>query len=139
MENASKALIMAGGVLIGILVLSLAVYLFANFGATAANIHSQIEEQQVVEFNAQFTKYQQNATIYDIITLNNLAKQNNENYNDDSNYSITISIDNSQLNGSEKELIESNTNNGNLTYFECKTIKYHTNGRVKSMNFTKNR
>lgn len=32
MENASKALIMAGGVLIGILILSLAVYLFIDFG-----------------------------------------------------------------------------------------------------------
>lgn len=137
MENASKALIMAGGVLIGILVLSLAVYLFANFGATAANIHSQIEEQQVVEFNAQFTKYQQNATIYDIITLNNLAKQNNENYDNDSDYTITIKIGSYSLSGSEKDLIEENTDNGNLTYFKCQEINYHTNGRVKSMNFTK--
>ena len=32
MENASKALLMAAGVLIGVLILSLAVYLFENFG-----------------------------------------------------------------------------------------------------------
>ena len=42
MENASKALLMAGGVLIGILILSLAVYLFITFGAESKEIHAQI-------------------------------------------------------------------------------------------------
>jgi len=36
MENASKALLMAAGVLIGLLVLSLMVYLFASFASTSA-------------------------------------------------------------------------------------------------------
>ena len=40
MENASKALIMAGGVLIGVLIISLAVYLFVSFGQTSAEINS---------------------------------------------------------------------------------------------------
>ena len=34
MENASKALIMAGGMLIGIIILSIGVYLFSVFGGT---------------------------------------------------------------------------------------------------------
>ena len=42
MENASKALIMAAGVLIGILILSLAVYLFVSFGNTSRELHKQI-------------------------------------------------------------------------------------------------
>ena len=41
MENASKALIMAGGILVGVLVLSLMVYLFADFGSTSAQINAQ--------------------------------------------------------------------------------------------------
>ena len=43
MENASKALIMAASVLIGIMILSLAVYLFATFGASSAQMHEQIQ------------------------------------------------------------------------------------------------
>ena len=82
MENASKALVMAAGVLIGIMILSLAVYLFATFGATSAEMHGQIEQDRINQFNAQFTSYEgkQDITIYDIITVVNLAKDNNESY-----------------------------------------------------------
>lgn len=96
MENASKALIMAAGVLIGIMILSLAVYLFATFGATSAEMHGQIEQDRINQFNAQFTSYEgkQDITIYDIITVVNLAKDNNESYlltsSTDSNYYITV-------------------------------------------------
>ena len=105
MENASKALIMAAGVLIGIMVLSLAVYLFVTFGSASVELHGQIEQDRINQFNAQFTTYQsrQDITIYDIITVANLAKDNNEYYgltsSDDSNYYISVSIigKNSQL------------------------------------------
>ena len=96
MENASKVLIMAAGVLIGIMILSLAVYLFATFGATSAEMHGQIEQDRINQFNAQFTSYEskQDITIYDIITLVNLAKDNNESYAlteaTDTNYYITV-------------------------------------------------
>lgn len=88
MENASKALIMAAGVLIGILILSLAVFLFADFSATSKGIYSQIEESQLTQYNAQYTIYsgRDDVTIYEIISLANLAKDNNEYYKDYSNY-----------------------------------------------------
>ena len=50
MENASKALIMAAGVLIGILVLSLAVFLFMDFGARSSEIYSQVEHNQLTQY-----------------------------------------------------------------------------------------
>lgn len=79
MENASKALLMAAGVLIGLLILSLAVYLFANFSSTSNQIHEKIEQDQINQFNAQFTIYQgrNDNTVYDILTVINLAKDNN--------------------------------------------------------------
>ena len=46
MENATKALIMAGGILVGVLVLSLMVYLFADFGSTSAQINAQNKQNQ---------------------------------------------------------------------------------------------
>lgn len=81
MENASKALLMAASVLIGILILSLAVYLFVSFGSTSAEIHKQNEEQQIAQFNSQFTSYQgKECTIYDVISVANLATENNRFY-----------------------------------------------------------
>ncbi len=82
MENASKALLMAGGVLIGIMIVSLAVLLFSNFGGTSSEIHNNIEENQATQFNSQFTSYvgKDNVTIYDVVSMAKLATQNNQNY-----------------------------------------------------------
>lgn len=82
MENASKALLMAAGVLIGLMIISLAILLFNSFGGTSATIHQNIETQQIEQFNSQFTVYngKDNVTIYDIISMANLATQNNKQY-----------------------------------------------------------
>lgn len=82
MENASKALLMAAGVLIGLLVISLAVYLFVSFGTTSADVHKQMEQQQIEQFNSQFTSYvgKEGITIYDVVTVANLATENNRYY-----------------------------------------------------------
>ena len=79
MENASKALIMAAGILIGLLILSLTVYLFASFGTTSAQIHRENEQRQIDQFNIQFTSYvgKEGITIYDVVTLANLATETN--------------------------------------------------------------
>ena len=71
MENASKALLMAAGVLIGVLILSLAIYLFVSFGQTSAEINEKNRKQQIVQFNSQYTVYlgRDDITIYDIRTI----------------------------------------------------------------------
>lgn len=82
MENASKALLMAAGVLIGMLIISLGVYLFINFGTSSSQIHANIETNQLNQFNSQFTSYvgKKNVTIHDVISMANLATQNNKEY-----------------------------------------------------------
>lgn len=82
MENASKALLMAGGVLLGIMVLSLGILLFSSFGGTSSQIHDNIEENQTTQFNSQFTSYmgKDNVTIHDVVSMAKLATQNNQNY-----------------------------------------------------------
>lgn len=81
MENASKALFIAAGVLIGILILSLAVYLIVSFGSNSAEIHKQNIEQQIAQFNNQFISYEgKECTIYDVVTVANLATENNKYY-----------------------------------------------------------
>lgn len=83
MENASKALIMAAGVLIGLMVLALFVYLFSSFGASTAQMGDQIRQNQLNQFNSQFTSYEgkDDLTIYDVVTVANLATENNKYYN----------------------------------------------------------
>ena len=57
MENASKALLMAAGVLIGILILTLMVTLFLSAREVSSR-HDQVKKTEEVEqFNANFTKY----------------------------------------------------------------------------------
>ena len=82
MENASKALLMAAGVLIGLLVLSLMVYLFASFASTSAEMHQENKKIQIDQFNSQFVTYEgkESVNIYDIVTVANLATENNQYY-----------------------------------------------------------
>ncbi len=81
MENASKALLMAAGVLIGMMVLSLMVYLFVSFGSTSREIREEQAQKQLNQFNTQFTSYMGTTnTIYDVVTIANLATRNNIDY-----------------------------------------------------------
>ncbi len=95
MENASKALLMAASVLIGVLVLSLAVYIFVSFGTTSAELHKQQEQQQLIQFNAQFNSYEgkEGLTIYDVVTVANLATENNIYHEFEKRVSITTGKD----------------------------------------------
>jgi len=93
-ENASKALIMAGSILIGVLILSVFVYMFNTMGQYAAAAEERRAKTQVDMFNANFTKYigqvtyvnadgsldikDVTCTMHDVISVANLAKQSNE-------------------------------------------------------------
>lgn len=103
MENASNALMMAATILIGVMIISAAVFLFTQFTTTGSQISKQIYDTQIAKFNVQFTKYegQSSITAYDIVSICNLAKQNNIDYyeegwksaKDDSNSIYYISVD----------------------------------------------
>lgn len=161
MENASKALIMAGGMLVGILVLTLAAYLFFTFGTQASKIGDRVKEQQIEKFNSDFTSYidKENITIYDVITVANRAKaynEKNELDETDVDYYITVSLLNTsprQYQHLEKEnddeyknLLEKDRNKINsldvkagkyLALYTCSgnDIEYNTEGRVKKIVF----
>ena len=159
MENASKALLMAAGVLIGVLILSLAVFLFVSFGGTSAKIHETVQKNQLAKFNTQFTNYEtkESVTIYDIVSVANLATENNrENQlqkkstptNGVDNY-ITLKIkgicieggENTDAKQLEKEynqrIVEDiNTqNNGELKKYKAKTYISKETGRVYLIDF----
>ena len=94
MENASKALIMAAEILIGVMIISIAVYLFNVLGQYGADTTAEIQESQLQQFNNQFLKYYGNTstkkadgkvvvepikcTMQEIVGLANLARKINE-------------------------------------------------------------
>ena len=79
MENASKALIIAGGVLIGIMVASIFVYLFTTYGDYSETMYNRIYQRQQAQANNEYTQYEGSSenTIYDVVTVINKAKDNN--------------------------------------------------------------
>lgn len=130
MENASKALVMAGGVLIGILIMSLAVYLFISFGDKTSMVYDRNAEQQIVAFNNDYTKYlgKEDITIYDVISVTNKAKENNEYYNVSLNSAeneyISVYLNRDNLVSKSKENLnilfdDFNTQNNELKKYKC--------------------
>ncbi len=83
MENASKALLISAGVLLAILLLSLFAYLMRQMGASTSGIYSTLSQHEISEFNQKFLNYEgrENLSIQDVITIVNLAKDNNEKAN----------------------------------------------------------
>ena len=87
MENASKALLMAAGVLVGVLIISIGVYLFSTYAEYSSDTYKKMEATQIDQFNTQFLKYYRDfndvegpilCTAHDIVSLANLAQENNK-------------------------------------------------------------
>ena len=147
MENASKALLMAASVLIGTIILSLAAYLYISFSSSANEMGKQMEEGQLQQFNNRFTSYvdKEDLTIYDVVTVANLARDNNRYYGlstpEDNNYYIqvickelsNISIE-TKADADLKGYLEANDTNN----YTC-SVEYNQNtGRINKITFNKN-
>ena len=145
MENASKALLMAAEVLIAMMIVSLGVYVFYTYSQTSREIHDKKAEQQLVEFNAKYTKYvdQTTLTIYDVRTIANYAKKDNENLVDSEKIEVMFEGSN-VVNKTETEWdaqIQSQVGdirNGKteLRKYKCIEPEYTENGRVKKIKIT---
>ncbi len=60
MENASKAIIMAGGVLIAVAIISLALYAYANYREYARSSEQILTTAQIVNFNRFYQSFEDN-------------------------------------------------------------------------------
>lgn len=163
MENAARALTMAAGVLIGIMIISIAVYLFTSLGNTSSEIYSKVEQTKIDKFNSQFLKYYGlgTCTAHDIVSIANLAKNSNEYYEleegSELDYYVNVIVkDYIDNNGSEKteekfeklddakytEFIENNSTNeekSEIKYFTCTGISQsNITGRVYQITFKAN-
>lgn len=77
MENISKALLIAAGVLIGILVLTIAVYLFINFGKTSREYAEKLDKIEIQKYNGNFDKFigRDDITAQEIVTTISIIQQ----------------------------------------------------------------
>ena len=131
MENASKALVISGGVLVAILLLSIFAYLFNSMGNSTAKVYQRMEKHEIDEFNQQFLNFEGRGTTdstsplvaQDIATLMNLAKNSEKN----SKYKTKVAI---MLNGTDITSQNSsdwlkNNINSNVKY-KCTLVHINT-------------
>jgi len=159
MENASKALIMSASILIGIIILSIAAYLFSAFGSTSKDVQEKIDSQILAEFNNNFTKYlgSNSCTIHDVVNLAKFARKTNEEMGyttSDSTkpYYIQVILDKKDITKySEQQLInllndssvaKDSSGNliGSLQYYKCEEVRFDNpkqSNRVSKIIFRK--
>lgn len=153
MENTSNALIIAGEVLIGILVLSFVAYIFIEFSTFSSNMHDNIAQAEITEFNSNFfiLSNRSNITAQEIVTIINFAKQANDarelEWNDNSEYYIDVYVDNYKVFASDKfinsesdyknnnklfQILNTFMKKHNKTYFSCNVrVTKNRNGEIK--------
>lgn len=152
MENASKALLISGGVLIAILILTMGVYLFATYGQLGENYEKNLSSGEIRKFNSNFIQFEgrDNITAQEIVTLYKFVKAYNEkNETSIDTFEVEDAIGSNVPNSSNMALteedlvkfIENNSNdsiNNNIIYFECTKLEYNDDtGMVNEIGFKK--
>ena len=169
MENASKALIMAASVLLGLMIISIGVTLYSTFADFSRTTLEKVEETKLAEWNNQFLKYYGTVwsydeekkkdvqssikvTAHDIVTLANLAKQNNENYElskenagDENTYYVQVFVENqndkfeTEEESKKNKFLQDNSLNIIINDDGTKTVetKYYECTKVKISEVTK--
>lgn len=154
MENAVKALIIAAGVLIGLMIISLGIALFSSLSQYTENTQMEIEKNAIQTFNEKFTRFinsesdtstpEFTLTIQDIVTAASTAYENNKSYGleepNDNNYYVTVNMPGNDkleidINTNATELLKNNLNKEYRCTYNSVQINENT-GRVCEVNFT---
>ena len=95
MENASKALIMAGSILIALIIISLGIVVFRNMAGSVER-NANLTQEQISAFNSKITPYLgKNVSGSQVNALIQLARAINQKANNEKNDAQCISITNS--------------------------------------------
>lgn len=132
MENASKALLMAGGILLAMMILALLVYVATSMSSMAGSQDRRIEAKQLEDFNKTYEAYNK-TRMYgtDIITVVNKAEDYNTKNDTEEQYKINITV----FNASGDEIPISYDSEFKAAIFKCTDVTYKE-GRIKSMTFS---
>ncbi len=146
MENASKALIMAGGILVGMIILSIFVYEMIFVSSQGHEYEEKMARAQVASFNAKFEPYfGRELTPQEFVTLFNFVEEWNNNHESEIDR-ITMNCGTYRhdilTNGQEGFLAYYNTpparkDNGESKYFfRCSNIIYNQDRDGRLTEFT---
>lgn len=113
MENASKVLIIAGGVLIAVMLAVLVYYVFTSWGDSQRMQQEDVNIQKVEDFNKSYLSYEK--VLYGSELLGLVNKMNDYNNSDDVRYSgystMDLSIKINELSGTTDNLFSKGTYN----------------------------
>lgn len=159
MENATKALTMAAGVLIAILIIALIYLLINSISESSEQDELALKAQQTAEFNKAYESYDKPLMRgTEVISVINKAMDNNLRYIDDEQFQIQIEVELTseievpQENGStitvypgvytessqEYQQLIGNEETLKILkrkYFKCTNLKYNSDARVNYMSF----
>lgn len=152
MENASNALMLAGGVLIAILLVGIIVISFNGAADLAKTYDSKISTTSLQAFNNNFEKYLEGEVdIQEIITMTYFAKNYNTQNELDESDSIYISVECENIRNLEKktdnqliEFMKENTfveeDNTTFQKYICKSVEYNEEtGTITKITFKKDK
>lgn len=138
MENASKALLMAAGVLLGILLLALMVTLFASSSSLTKSYDQAKQAEAVQQYNAAFTKYLgKDLTIHEVKTILNYANSiglDPNNIDDSSVEGFRDTVDGYKP--SSNNPVAPDGSDNNVTKYEL-SVEYNSSGYIYKIKFIK--
>lgn len=121
MENASKALIIAGSILVSMIIISLLVLFFNNLRDNMAAQQKEEDIMQAAEFNKQFDSYERDVYGSELLSLANKVYDYNTRESDEKGYSeVTVTI---KLNGEKLDLSKKYFKNSTYTVKKINQLK----------------
>ena len=91
MENASKALLIAGAILIAILLIGIGMLVFNGIGGITDQSQQQVDAMEIQMFNSRFTQYEgKNVSGSNVKALINAVNANNKTYAGDTSRQVKV-------------------------------------------------
>ena len=144
MENASKALIIAGAILLAILIIGLGMFVYTQASGVMDGIN--MDSEQVTAYNSKFLEYEGTVSGAEAKGLYNVIRNHNSASVDDTTLQVQLTIDNGDLNpatpfkasADTPATMDANTlKNGatyNVTFQTDPNSGYITNCNIETLN-----
>lgn len=127
MENATKALMIAGGVLIALIIITMFLIMFNNLSNIKKEQEEEAKVEQITAFNAEFEAYNKKVMYgVDVITLINKVAENNKKYVDNNDYKISVKLNGEEVTSSNGLIGQ----DSEKSIYTCVQTKYNSLGRI---------
>ena len=129
MENASKALLIAGGILISIIIISMFLSMYNRMSSIQKEEAEEKRMEAILKFNAEYEAFDKKIMYgTDVITLANKIENNNTNNLNNNLYQIELYLnDKKVVNGTK---LKESDKDFEKKMFKCVAIDYNETGRI---------